>query len=106
MNYIPRVQISVPPDRDYVMTLTQTKIVYDQLLGDKHNKLTEVRFKLHFKLVSDGSRNHQKGIILKNKRSYRGSFMQSANDGIFLVSTWRLSGVIFNENKKANRLMV
>ncbi len=42
MNYLPRVQISVPPDRDYVMTLTQTKIVYDQLLADKHGKLTEV----------------------------------------------------------------
>ena len=47
MNYLPRVQISVPPDRDYVMTLTQTKIVYDQLLGDKYNKLTEVSVNLY-----------------------------------------------------------
>ncbi len=42
MAYVPRVAISVPPNRDYQMTLTQTKMVYDNLLADKHGKLFAV----------------------------------------------------------------
>ena len=50
MNYMPRVVISVPPDRDYQMTLMQTKLVYDQLLMDKYNKLTEVGINHNFRI--------------------------------------------------------
>lgn len=35
----PTLSLQVTPDRDYVVTLQQTKIVYNQLLADKQEKL-------------------------------------------------------------------
>ena len=37
---IPRLTVVLPPGRDYSSILCQTKMVYDQLLADKHAKLT------------------------------------------------------------------
>lgn len=36
----PTVAVVAPSDRDYGSLLQQTKMVYDQLLADKHSKLT------------------------------------------------------------------
>ena len=37
----PTLTLVVPPERDYAFLLQQTKMVYDQLLVDKHGKLYE-----------------------------------------------------------------